>query len=69
MGWMEWGLILFGFGMIILIATLAYNAKKTDKEVDKANRRKQRLASLEEMDKVEEKPSVEIIESNEGTTK
>ncbi|MFA5283113.1 MAG: hypothetical protein WC366_01080, partial [Bacilli bacterium] len=38
MGWMEWGLILFGFGMIILIATLAYNAKKTDKEVDKANR-------------------------------
>lgn len=47
-----WGLILLALGVIVLISTLAYNAKKSDKVVEQQIRRQQRLsaASLTEGD-------------------
>lgn len=56
-----WGIILLLLGVIIISITLAYNAKKTDREVEKTIRRQQRInAGVEQ--KLEVKSAVEIIE-------
>lgn len=56
-----WGILLLLLGVIIISITLAYNAKKTDREVEKTIRRQQRInAGVEQ--KLEVKSAVEIIE-------
>ena len=48
--WLYWGLIVFAFGILILVSSLIYNAKKTDRDYDKEQRRLQRLESITEAD-------------------
>lgn len=60
-GFRVWGIIFLLFGMIAVACTLAFNAKKTDREVEKTIRRQQRInAGVEQ--KLEVKSAVEIIE-------
>lgn len=56
-----WGILFLIFGMIIVIFTLNYNAKKTDREVEKTIRRQQRLNAGMNTS-IEVKSAVEVIE-------
>lgn len=56
-----WGILIFVLGIAIDIIALAFNAKKTDREVDKQLRRQQRQAALKD-NTIEVKSAVEIIE-------
>ncbi len=69
MGWLPWGLILFGFGALVIVLTMVYNAKKADREAEKENRRKQRQAALAELDAEEEQQPEQVVINKEDTTK
>ena len=56
-----WGILIFILGIAIDVVALAFNAKKTDREVDKQLRRQQRQAALKD-NTIEVKSAVEIIE-------
>ena len=56
-----WGILIFVLGIVIDVIALAFNAKKTDREVDKQLRRQQRQAALKD-NTIEVKSAVEIIE-------
>jgi len=56
-----WGIMVFLLGILIVIIALAFNAKKTDREVEKQLRRQQRQAALKD-NTLEVKSAVEIIE-------
>ena len=56
-----WGILIFVLGVAIDVIALAFNAKKTDREVDKQLRRQQRQAALKD-NTIEVKSAVEIIE-------
>lgn len=43
LGFFHWGLILTGIGAVSAVVVLLFNAKKSDKEVEKAARRAARL--------------------------
>ncbi len=63
-----YGLIFFSLGIVILIITLAVNAKKTDRIIEKEMRRQQRLASSlidEGQDKIIE---AEIVKNEDEVT-
>ena len=61
LGFLYWGMILVGIGAVLAIIVLLLNAKKSDKEVEKAARRAARLASNNVVDvpsePVEETPA------------
>lgn len=56
-----WGIMFLLLGMAIIIITLNYNAKKTDREVEKTIRRQQRLSAGMNPD-IEVRSAVEVIE-------
>lgn len=56
-----WGIMFLLLGMFIIIVTLNYNAKKTDREIEKTIRRQQRLNAGMNTD-IEVKSAVQIIE-------
>ncbi len=56
-----WGILFLILGMFIVILTLNYNAKKTDREVEKTIRRQQRLNAGMNTS-IEVKSAVEVIE-------
>ncbi len=56
-----WGILFLLLGMLIVILTLNYNAKKTDREVEKTIRRQQRLNAGMNTS-IEVKSAVEVIE-------
>lgn len=56
-----WGILIFILGAIIVVIALAFNAKKTDREVEKQLRRQQRQAALND-NTIEVKSAVEVIE-------
>ena len=57
LGFLGWGLILVAIGAVIAVVCLCINAKKTDKEAEKAARRAARLG--------EEKVVSEVNPANE----
>lgn len=56
-----WGILFLLLGMLVVILTLNYNAKKTDREVEKTIRRQQRLNAGMNTS-IEVKSAVEVIE-------
>lgn len=56
-----WGILFLILGMFVIIVTLNYNAKKTDREVEKTIRRQQRLNAGMNTD-IEVKSAVQVIE-------
>ncbi len=56
-----WGILFLLLGMFVVILTLNYNAKKTDREVEKTIRRQQRLSAGMNTS-IEAKSAVEVIE-------
>ena len=58
-----WGIMFVLLGAIITIITLNFNAKKTDRELERTVRRQQRLNAGMDT-KVEVKSAVQIIEDN-----
>ncbi len=56
-----WGIMFLLLGMFIVIVTLNYNAKKTDREIEKTIRRQQRLNAGMNTD-IEVKSAVQVIE-------
>lgn len=56
-----WGIIFLLVGMIVVVIALNFNAKKTDREVEKTIRRQQRLNAGMNVN-TEVKSAVEIIE-------
>lgn len=56
-----WGIILLALGMLIVVLTLNYNAKKADREIEKTIRRQQRL-NAGVSSTVEVKSAVKYIE-------
>ena len=56
-----WGILIFLLGVAVVICALAFNAKKTDREVEKQLRRQQRQVALKD-NTIEVKSAVEIIE-------
>ncbi len=54
LGFLGWGMILVGIGAVLAIIVLLLNAKKSDKEVEKAARRAARLASNNVVDATSE---------------
>lgn len=58
-----WGIMFVLLGAIITIITLNFNAKKTDRELERTVRRQQRLNAGMDT-KMEVKSAVQIIEDN-----
>ncbi|HBF68098.1 MAG TPA: hypothetical protein DDW20_02105 [Firmicutes bacterium] len=58
-----WGIMFVLLGAIITIITLNFNAKKTDREIERTVRRQQRLNAGMDT-KIEVKSAVKIIEEN-----
>ena len=56
-----WGIIFMAIGVVVGIIALVVNAKKADREVEKKNRREQRLAAQSSMN-IEVKSAVQIVE-------
>lgn len=56
-----WGIMFLLVGMIIAVIALNYNAKKSDREVEKTIRRQQRLNAGVDSD-MEVKSAVQVIE-------
>ena len=56
-----WGIMVFLFGIAIVVIALVINSKKADREVEKQLRRQQRQAALKD-NTIEVKSAVEIIE-------
>lgn len=54
------GIIFFAAGILLVVAALAFNARKTDREVERSIRRQQRISAAQAA--VEIKQAVEIIE-------
>lgn len=63
-----YGLIFFAAGIVILVITLAINAKKTDRVLEKEMRRQQRLASSLIEGGEEKVLEAEIVKSEEEVT-
>lgn len=66
-----WGLIFLALGVIILISTLAYNAKKSDKVIEQQIRRQQRLSAsslTEGEEKISEEVEAEIVNDDPTPT-
>lgn len=45
LGYLGWGLILFSLGVVLAVIVLLINAKKSDREVEKQQRRAARIAA------------------------
>lgn len=58
-----WGIMFVLLGAIVTIITLNFNAKKTDRELERTVRRQQRLNAGMDT-KIEAKSAVQIIEEN-----
>ena len=56
-----WGILFLLLGMLVVILTLNYNAKKTDREVEKTIRRQQ-ILNAGMNTSIEVKSAVEVIE-------
>ena len=56
-----WGIIFMAIGVLVGVVALVVNAKKADREIEKKNRREQRLAAQNNMD-IEVKSAVQIVE-------
>lgn len=56
-----WGIIFMAVGVVVAVIALVVNAKKADREVEKKNRRAQRLAAQSSMN-IEVKSAVQIVE-------
>ncbi|MCQ2802006.1 MAG: hypothetical protein MJ222_05230 [Bacilli bacterium] len=56
-----WGIIFMAAGVVVAVIALVVNAKKADREVEKKNRREQRLAAQSNMN-IEVKSAVQIVE-------
>lgn len=56
-----WGIMFLLLGMAIIIITLNFNAKKTDREIEKTIRRQQRLSAGMNTD-IEVRSAVEVVE-------
>ena len=54
------GIIFLGAGTLLVVGALAFNARKTDREVERSIRRQQRMSAADAA--IEVKKAVEIIE-------